>query len=69
MNRYKVNAMVGEGSFGHVYKAVRKDDNQIVAIKVISKVSIRLRFVDIVYWIFELRKAISNYSAVVPVEI
>uniref|UniRef100_A0A1I8P7V8 non-specific serine/threonine protein kinase n=1 Tax=Stomoxys calcitrans TaxID=35570 RepID=A0A1I8P7V8_STOCA len=37
MHRYKVNAMVGEGSFGHVYKAVRKDDNQIVAIKVISK--------------------------------
>ncbi|XP_061398261.1 serine/threonine-protein kinase fused-like [Musca vetustissima] len=37
MHRYKVNAMVGEGSFGHVYKALRKDDNQIVAIKVISK--------------------------------
>ncbi|XP_075158948.1 STKc_STK36 domain-containing protein fused [Haematobia irritans] len=37
MHRYKVNAMVGEGSFGHVYRAVRKDDNQIVAIKVISK--------------------------------
>uniref|UniRef100_A0A1I8M2I9 non-specific serine/threonine protein kinase n=1 Tax=Musca domestica TaxID=7370 RepID=A0A1I8M2I9_MUSDO len=37
MHRYKVHAMVGEGSFGHVYKALRKDDNQIVAIKVISK--------------------------------
>lgn len=28
-----------------------------------------IRFEDIVYWIFELKKAISNYSAVVPVEI
>lgn len=39
MNRYKVNSLVGEGSFGLVYKAVRKEDDQTVAIKVISKVS------------------------------
>lgn len=38
MNRYKVSALVGEGSFGHVYKAIRKEDNQVVAIKVITKV-------------------------------
>ncbi|KNC32026.1 Serine/threonine-protein kinase fused [Lucilia cuprina] len=37
MNRYKVSSLVGEGSFGMVYKAVRKDDEQTVAIKVISK--------------------------------
>ncbi|XP_065364847.1 serine/threonine-protein kinase fused [Calliphora vicina] len=37
MNRYKVSSLVGEGSFGLVYKAVRKDDDQTVAIKVISK--------------------------------
>ncbi|KAM7347753.1 STKc_STK36 domain-containing protein fused [Cochliomyia hominivorax] len=37
MNRYKVSSLVGEGSFGLVYKAIRKDDEQTVAIKVISK--------------------------------
>ncbi|TMW51226.1 hypothetical protein DOY81_003703 [Sarcophaga bullata] len=37
MNRYKVISLVGEGSFGLVYKAIRKDDDQTVAIKVISK--------------------------------
>lgn len=38
MNRYTVSALIGEGSFGRVYKAVRKEDAQVVAIKVISKV-------------------------------
>uniref|UniRef100_A0A1A9X5F4 non-specific serine/threonine protein kinase n=1 Tax=Glossina brevipalpis TaxID=37001 RepID=A0A1A9X5F4_9MUSC len=37
MNRYTVNSLIGEGSFGRVYKATRKDDDQTVAIKVISK--------------------------------
>uniref|UniRef100_A0A0K8WKI3 non-specific serine/threonine protein kinase n=1 Tax=Bactrocera latifrons TaxID=174628 RepID=A0A0K8WKI3_BACLA len=37
MNRYTVSALIGEGSFGRVYKAVRKEDAQVVAIKVISK--------------------------------
>uniref|UniRef100_W8BYT1 non-specific serine/threonine protein kinase n=1 Tax=Ceratitis capitata TaxID=7213 RepID=W8BYT1_CERCA len=37
MNRYTVSALIGEGSFGRVYKAIRKDDAQVVAIKVISK--------------------------------
>ena len=38
MNRYTVSSLIGEGSFGRVYKATRKDDDQVVAIKVISKV-------------------------------
>lgn len=38
MNRYTVNSLIGEGSFGRVYKATRKDDIQTVAIKIISKV-------------------------------
>uniref|UniRef100_A0A1B0FB29 non-specific serine/threonine protein kinase n=1 Tax=Glossina morsitans morsitans TaxID=37546 RepID=A0A1B0FB29_GLOMM len=37
MYRYTVNSLIGEGSFGRVYKATRKDDDQTVAIKVISK--------------------------------
>ncbi|XP_036318174.1 serine/threonine-protein kinase fused-like [Rhagoletis pomonella] len=37
MNRYTVNSLIGEGSFGRVYKAIRKEDAQVVAIKVISK--------------------------------
>ncbi|XP_054730101.1 serine/threonine-protein kinase fused [Anastrepha obliqua] len=37
MNRYTVSSLIGEGSFGRVYKAVRKEDAQVVAIKVISK--------------------------------
>ncbi|XP_017074254.1 serine/threonine-protein kinase fused [Drosophila eugracilis] len=37
MNRYAVSSLVGQGSFGCVYKATRKDDSKVVAIKVISK--------------------------------
>ncbi|XP_017015606.2 serine/threonine-protein kinase fused [Drosophila takahashii] len=37
MNRYAVSSLVGQGSFGCVYKATRKEDSKVVAIKVISK--------------------------------
>ncbi|XP_067640071.1 serine/threonine-protein kinase fused [Eurosta solidaginis] len=37
MNRYTVSSLIGEGSFGRVYKAIRKEDAQVVAIKIISK--------------------------------
>lgn len=37
MNRFKVSSLIGEGSFGRVYKATRKVDDQIVALKIISK--------------------------------
>ncbi|XP_037936338.1 serine/threonine-protein kinase fused [Teleopsis dalmanni] len=37
MHCYSVNSLIGEGSFGRVYKAFRKDDNKVVAIKIISK--------------------------------
>lgn len=45
MNRYTVNSLIGEGSFGRVYKATRKDDVQTVAIKIISKVNKNLYLV------------------------
>lgn len=48
MNRYTVSSLIGEGSFGRVYKAIRKEDVQVVAIKVISKVS-KLYFIPITY--------------------
>lgn len=38
MNRFSVISLIGEGSFGRVYKANRKTDNEIVAIKIITKV-------------------------------
>ncbi|XP_016967044.1 serine/threonine-protein kinase fused [Drosophila biarmipes] len=37
MNRYVVSSLVGQGSFGCVYKATRKEDSKVVAVKVISK--------------------------------
>ncbi|KAH8345171.1 hypothetical protein KR059_007300 [Drosophila kikkawai] len=37
MNRYAVSSLVGQGSFGCVYKAQCKEDSKVVAIKVISK--------------------------------
>ncbi|XP_055844636.1 serine/threonine-protein kinase fused [Episyrphus balteatus] len=37
MNRYTVSSLIGEGSFGRVYRAARKVDDQIVALKIISK--------------------------------
>ncbi|EDV99811.1 serine/threonine-protein kinase fused [Drosophila grimshawi] len=37
MDRYAVSSLVGQGSFGCVYKAQRRADDKIVAIKVISK--------------------------------
>jgi len=38
MDRYAVSSLVGQGSFGCVYKAQRRGDDKVVAIKVISKV-------------------------------
>lgn len=38
MDRYAVSSLVGQGSFGCVYKAQRRNDDKVVAIKVISKV-------------------------------
>ncbi|KAH8416903.1 hypothetical protein KR222_011694 [Zaprionus bogoriensis] len=37
MDRYAVSSLVGQGSFGCVYKAHRRADDKVVAIKVISK--------------------------------
>ncbi|EDW82803.1 uncharacterized protein Dwil_GK10190 [Drosophila willistoni] len=37
MDRYAVKSMVGQGSFGCVYKAERRKDKKVVAIKMISK--------------------------------
>ncbi|XP_060664598.1 serine/threonine-protein kinase fused [Drosophila nasuta] len=37
MDRYAVSSLVGQGSFGCVYKAQRRCDDKVVAIKVISK--------------------------------
>ncbi|XP_055372563.1 serine/threonine-protein kinase fused [Condylostylus longicornis] len=37
MEKYSVTSMIGEGSFGRVYKATRKSDNHTVALKVILK--------------------------------
>ncbi|NXW59087.1 STK36 kinase, partial [Eurystomus gularis] len=38
MEKYHVLEMIGEGSFGHVYKGRRKHSAQVVALKFISKV-------------------------------
>lgn len=39
MDKYKVIGLLGEGSFGRVYKAKKNSDGNFVAFKVISKVS------------------------------
>lgn len=39
MENYEILGMVGEGSFGRVYKAKRKENNETVAVKVIRKVN------------------------------
>ena len=39
MEKYEVLKQVGEGSFGQVYKAKKRSDGEIVAFKVIRKVT------------------------------
>lgn len=39
MDKYEVLGQVGEGSFGQVYKAKKRANGDIVAFKVIRKVS------------------------------
>lgn len=39
MDNYEVVGLLGEGSFGRVYKAKQISDSKFVALKVISKVS------------------------------
>jgi len=38
MQKYEILKHIGEGSFGQVYKAKRRSDNEIVAFKMIRKV-------------------------------
>lgn len=38
MNNYHLQLLIGEGSFGRVYKATEKKNDKIVALKVIAKV-------------------------------
>lgn len=38
MDNYEVVGLLGEGSFGRVYKAKQISDSRFVALKVISKV-------------------------------
>lgn len=42
MDKYNVISLLGEGSFGRVYKAKRISDSTVVALKVISKVHFHL---------------------------
>lgn len=39
MDKYEVVGLLGEGSFGRVYKAKQTSDSRFVALKIISKVS------------------------------
>lgn len=38
MDKYSISNLVGEGSFGKVYKAIDKQNKTTVALKIISKV-------------------------------
>lgn len=38
MDKYAISNLVGEGSFGKVYKAIDKQSKTTVALKIISKV-------------------------------
>lgn len=38
MENYNISHLVGEGSFGKVYKAIEKSTQNIVALKILSKV-------------------------------
>lgn len=39
MENYKISVLVGEGSFGKVYKATDRKTKDTVALKILSKVS------------------------------
>lgn len=41
---YEVDSLIGEGSFGKVYKAKSRCTNEVVAYKVIGKVLMSNRF-------------------------
>lgn len=43
MDSYIVLSFIGEGSFGRVFKAKHKKTNEVVALKVIRKVSFGLQ--------------------------
>ncbi|KAI4461075.1 protein kinase related [Holotrichia oblita] len=46
MDKYKVIGLLGEGSFGRVYKAKKNSDGHFVAFKVISKLVVITEFAD-----------------------
>lgn len=40
MEDYKISVLVGEGSFGKVYKAIDRKSKNTVALKILSKVHV-----------------------------
>lgn len=44
MDKYEVEGLLGEGSFGRVYKAKQTSDMKFVALKIISKVNFTLAY-------------------------
>lgn len=42
MDKYRISKTIGQGSYGTVYKATPKNSEQVVALKVITKVCWRL---------------------------
>lgn len=45
MENYSISHLVGEGSFGKVYKATEKSTKNTVALKILSKVIMVIFFV------------------------
>ncbi|XP_023331893.1 serine/threonine-protein kinase 36 isoform X2 [Eurytemora carolleeae] len=64
MDRFKVIEMIGEGSFGRVFKAVERDTGQTVALKLIPKVGHSEKEISSLRSEFKIQKELSHPNIV-----
>lgn len=64
---YKILHLIGEGSFGKVFKAAEKETDNVVALKILIKVSFSDRFGEVLFtdrrnllFIFAARKILEG---------
>lgn len=64
LDTYDLLETIGAGSFGHVYRAKDKATGEVIAIKLIDKVSLKTHSAIFVYFCHKLKRHIRCFLSV-----